>query len=278
MEDDELQAVVPDEEVNSEVEPGEIQESEEAATPDDTDEVDTADEPEADPGVPKGVKKRFDELTREKYAARALADKERSEREYWQKKALDATEARASAPVPTGVQPGVDDYDTYEDYLGALTDWKVEQRLSEQRVENTQQAEQRAKAELHSRYMDRASQAQDRYTDYDAVAHGQHWIPSETMTNAILESEQGPDIAYWLGSNPGEAERIARLGNTEQLMELGRVAAHAAKPPKKKATGAPPPIKPAGAKATAEKSPDEMSDAEFNAWRRKQISSRRGYS
>jgi hypothetical protein len=44
------------------------------------------------------------------------------------------------------------------------------------------------------------------------------------MAHAILHSEQGPDIAYHLGKNPAEAERISKLAPALQLVELGKIA------------------------------------------------------
>ena len=43
------------------------------------------------------------------------------------------------------------------------------------------------------------------------------------MALAMKTSEQGPDVAYFLASNPGESERIAALSPLEQAREMGRL-------------------------------------------------------
>lgn len=73
----------------------------------------------------------------------------------------------------------------------------------------------------------------------------------------VVKSEQGPDIAYYLGKNPDIAERIARLDSNDQIAAVGRLAGQLSKttqkepssvtkPPVKVAsvTKAPPPPKP----------------------------------
>ena len=67
-----------------------------------------------------------------------------------------------------------------------------------------------------------------------------------TMAEAIRESDFGPDIAYYLGTNPSESNRIARLTPLSQAKEIGRIEAKLqAEPPKAvKTTSAPAPIKP----------------------------------
>lgn len=93
----------------------------------------------------------------------------------------------------------------------------------------------------------------ERYPDFaEKVTEGAKtaaWKCSPLMAIAIKASEVGPDVAYHLATNPAESERIARLGNVEQAMEIGRLegrylarsnTATPATPPKL-ATGAPPP-------------------------------------
>lgn len=257
-----------------EVEEVEIEEvAEEATVSDETTTEEVEEIPEESSAEPKkkGVQKRLDELTREKYEARRQAERERAEREYWQKKAMGIDKE----PEPTG-KPTADKFETYEDYLEALSDWKLDQRLSKQQQEQTKNTEEQKKAELAQSYKTRVEAVKSKFEDYDEVAHGLHWSPTETMAAAIMESEKGPEIAYWLGSHPEDAERIGRMSERQQLLEMGRIAEIAATP-KKKATEAPPPIKPAGTNTKAEKDPSEMTDAEFAAWRRKQIAARRKF-
>jgi hypothetical protein len=71
------------------------------------------------------------------------------------------------------------------------------------------------------------------------------------MAQAIQYSEIGPDLAYHLGANPKEAERISRLPPILQAKEIGKLEAKlATNPPVKKTTSAPTPISPITARST----------------------------
>ena len=92
------------------------------------------------------------------------------------------------------------------------------------------------------------------------------------MAETIQASEIGPELAYYLGSNPKEAERIARLSPYLQAKEIGKIEVKLAdNPPVKKTTSAPPPIKPVTAKTvgapvrdtTDPRSIKEMSTSEW---------------
>jgi hypothetical protein len=72
------------------------------------------------------------------------------------------------------------------------------------------------------------------------------------MAATIQESDMGPDIAYYLGKNTAEADRIARLSPFLQAKELGKLEAKLAAtvtPPKPSA--APAPISPIKAPASS---------------------------
>ena len=60
-----------------------------------------------------------------------------------------------------------------------------------------------------------------------------------------------PEVAYHLGANPKEAERISRLSPILQAKEIGKIEAQlAANPPVKKTSNAPAPISPVSARTT----------------------------
>jgi hypothetical protein len=70
------------------------------------------------------------------------------------------------------------------------------------------------------------------------------------MAETIKASDLGPDLAYWLGSNPKEAERISRLSPLLQAREIGKIEAKlGSEPVQKKTTSAPEPIRPVSARA-----------------------------
>jgi len=77
------------------------------------------------------------------------------------------------------------------------------------------------------------------------------------MAQAVQASDAGPDIAYYLGSNPKEADRISRLSPILQAKEIGRIEAKIANDvPVKRTTSAPAPISPVTARTAGNPSYD----------------------
>ena len=100
-------------------------------------------------------------------------------------------------------------------------------------------------------YHDREEQAREKYDDFEQVVYNRNLPITDVMAQTIQASEVGPDVAYYLGSNPKEADRIARLSPFLQAKEIGRIEAKIAEnPPVKRSTNAPPPIKPVTAKSS----------------------------
>ena len=77
------------------------------------------------------------------------------------------------------------------------------------------------------------------------------------MAQTIQASDIGPELAYYLGANPKEAERISRLAPFLQAKEIGKVEAKLAdNPPVKRSSTAPSPISPVSAKSSGSPSYD----------------------
>lgn len=99
--------------------------------------------------------------------------------------------------------------------------------------------------EVEQAYSEREETALEKYDDFEQVAYNQTLPVTEVMKITIMESEQGPDVLYWLGSNPKEAARISRLSPAAQAKEIGRIEARLEMtPPAPKASKAPAPINP----------------------------------
>ncbi len=140
-----------------------------------------------------------------------------------------------------------------------------------------QQEALRQRTTVDATYEDRAEAARDKYDDFNQVAHGDHWSPTPGMTEAIKTSDIGPDLAYYLGSNPKEASRIAALSPVQQIREIGKIEAkieNTSIVPVKRTSSAPAPITPVTPRAslpvvdttdprsTSEMSPDRWIEAE----------------
>lgn len=218
--------------------------------------------------LPRGVQKRIDRLTREKYRLQAELDVARKH----------GPQPEAQPKPASAGEPKADQFKSYEEYLEARAEWKAEQRvekrLGELRDTAQRQAGQAEQEKLQSQWEKRVNEALTTYDDFEEVALSPEVPISEPMMAAILRSPKGADVAYHLGKNHDLAAQIAALDPVSAAIRIGELAASLTRPTPKKTTGAPPPINPVGGRASTNKDPAQMSDAEFAAWRRDQIKRR----
>ena len=152
-------------------------------------------------------------------------------------------QAQAMPQVPAEIPP-MEQFESPDAYAEALA-YKKAQELIQQREM------QRQHAEILSAYSEREEVAAEKYADFKQVAYGDHVRITQVMADTIRASEVGPDVAYYLGSNPSEAAKIADLPPFLQAKEIGRLEAKLlSDPPVKKSTSAPPPIAPVTARGT----------------------------
>jgi len=152
--------------------------------------------------------------------------------------------AQQSAPAAPAAPVVPEQFATTEDYVEALALQKADQLLS-------QREQQKHQKEVIEAYHDREEEARNKYDDFEQVAYNPNLPITSDMAQAIQYSEIGPDLAYHLGANPKEAERISRLPPILQAKEIGKLEAKlATNPPVKKTTSAPTPISPITARST----------------------------
>lgn len=134
--------------------------------------------------------------------------------------------------------------------------------------------EQRTKADQHDRlreqYDERTEKAKGRYADFVAVVENPLLPVNEAMAEFIMDSEHGPDVAYFLGKNPAKAEQIAQLSPVRAARELSRIEAEIAARPKASPSKAPDPISPVGTRGKAAASPLPSDDDDIETWMRKE--------
>ena len=155
-----------------------------------------------------------------------------------------------TAPAPAELPPP-EQFDSVDAYADALATRKAEELLAQRELE-------RQKMDLLEAYHDREEEARGKYDDFEQVAYNPKLPISNAMAETIQASEIGPDIAYYLGSNPKEAARIASLNSPIlQAKEIGKIEAKiASEPVLKKTTSAPPPIAPISGRSAGSPSYD----------------------
>jgi len=237
--------------------PVEAEEVVEAAATEET-QSEPTEEPKEERKVPRGVQKRLDELTRRIH-------EERSEKE----RLIGLLESRQ--PVDSGNAPDRGDFENYEDYLEARAEYKAEQKINkvladrDDKVRKSQEQDRQGK--MADSWAQKTDTARERYPDFDAVTMRDDITVSQQMAQAMLAMDDGADIAYYLGKNQNEAERLAKLDSISVAIEIGKLASKIATLEK---TKAPPPITPVGAARSGSKDPERMSVNEWMDWRGKQ--------
>lgn len=226
--------------------------------------VETAPVIEAKPETEKpkrdNLQARINKLTRERYEA--------EERATQLEQMLNAT---AQKPADA---PKREAFESYEDYVEAkaafVAEQKVMQTIKAREEEESKRKQESASRETWTNWETRKETARDKYADFDEVINQD--IPITTaMQQAIMESDMGPDVAYYLGTHPEEAERISKLSHARQLLEMGKLEIKASEP--KKPSSAPAPIDPVKPNGNLyDPSPNEKdSDEVWMAKRRKQV-------
>lgn len=172
----------------------------------------------------------------------------REQRKWEREQAARATEAQArKAPVEI---PSIEQFNSPEEYADLLAERKAEELLARR-----EQA--RAQSEIIESYHDKEEDARNKYDDFEQVAYNPKLPITNEMAQTIQSSDVGPDMAYYLGSNPKEAERISRLSPLQQAKELGKIEAKLAdNPVVKKTSSAPAPIAPITARSTGSSATD----------------------
>lgn len=170
--------------------------------------------------------------------------------------------------------PPADQFESTEAYAEALAERKAEELLARREAERQQ-------AELLEAYADREEQAREKYDDFQQVVYNPNLPVTQVMAQTIQASEIGPEIAYYLGTNPKDAERISKMSPFLQAKEIGKIEAKLAdNPPTKKPSSAPAPIAPVTPRGgngktldtTDPRSVKEMSTSEWiEAERQRQI-------
>lgn len=152
---------------------------------------------------------------------------------------------REQAPPPPPVEAITPDkFESTDAYTEALATRKAEELLRQREMQKQQR-------EILDAYSEREEEARTKYEDFEQVAYNPSLPITTVMAQTIQASDIGPEMAYYLGTNPKEADRISKLPPFLQAKEIGKIEAKlAADPPVKKSTSAPAPISPVTAKSS----------------------------
>ena len=165
----------------------------------------------------------------------------REQRKWEREQANRQAETQVLRAAPTAT---ADQFESTEAYADALAYQKAEELIAKREAAKQQ-------SQVLESYHDLEEEARTKYDDFEQVAYNPKLPVTNVMAETIQSSEIGPELAYYLGSNPKEAERISRMTPLSQAKEIGKIEAKlVSAPPVKKTTSAPAPISPVTARSS----------------------------
>ena len=217
------------------------------------------------PPQPRGNwQKRVDKLTRRSSELQETVERLQAELNGLKSRPADVPAAKqgpAGKPLPDDPR-----FSTYEDYVEALTDWKMDQKIAADAKAKAEATEKEHATNALSEYNKQLEATRAAHADFEdvveSIASGNVQIP-DGLQPAIIESGNGPEIVYYLGKHPEVARQLCEMSLPAAAVEIGRISvklpasrggASTAKP-KSAATTAPTPINPVGARGSAQPTP-----------------------
>jgi hypothetical protein len=258
---------------NDELEAAPESESEQGENEDESEESATTEE-----GKHKknGFKKRFDRLKRREMEAK-------KEVEYWKREALKGNNQPKSEPTPRAAisgKPKADDFNTHEDFVEALSDWKFTEKLKDYDKSKQQEKVQATQKEKLTSWQSKVESYKESNPDFEeTMEEAEDVILPYGAEEAIMDSEFGPKILHELAKNPELAIKISKLSAASAIREIGKIEARLEDKTTKQTTSkAPKPITSVrgGAKITKSLSDPNLTQAEYEAIRAKQSAGRAG--
>ena len=232
-------------------------------------------EVKADENTEKAVEADDQGPSEEELAAQAAAEEERQAKKR-ERRARARKERREKAAAydqikaaAAGAEPKEADFEDYNEFVAAKAVYTYRKADTEAKAEAAKaEAEAAAEADksvINEDWREQVERAKKTRPDFEQVAFS---APiSDDVSDLIVSSDMGADLAYHLGQNHAEARRISQLSQVDAARELGRLEAKlATPPPKPKTTTAPPPIEPVQGGA-GNVDPAKMDFASYEKWR-----------
>lgn len=185
-----------------------------------------AGEPSAnEPGEkkPDGIQKRFNEMTRHRRELEsANQDLENDNQTLKQKLELFEKIAPQQPAKPEG-KPRVEDFETYEDFTEALTDWKVEEKELQRAEQRKTEAAKQTKIEKQQRLDEVLFGVEKQHEEFPEMISRLAPRINDQLIDVVMESEIPGRIFFHLGSNPDFAATLAGKTPLQQTREILRL-------------------------------------------------------
>ena len=173
------------------------------------------------------LERRFSEITKQREQARQEAQREREQREALEAR-LKELEAKVNPPAAQpedelGEEPKPEMFNDMFEYARALAEYTADKKLMER---DKEEKARQAKAEQEAKFQawaDRVNAAKNELPDFDDMVQSSDVRISDPVRDAIIESEHGPKILYWLAENTDFAKKLADMSVFSAVREIGKI-------------------------------------------------------
>jgi hypothetical protein len=176
------------------------------------------------------LEKRFSELTKARKLAEENAAKEREQREQLEAKLREYEDRQAPQPKadesPIGREPRADQFDDAFEYAKALAEWSAEKALYDRDQQDLNRKIEEERQKTLKTWSEKLQKAKPNLADFDEIVNSTQVVVSNEVRDAIVESDVGPEILYYLaGLDNEEAEKFQALPMSKALREIGKLEA-----------------------------------------------------
>jgi hypothetical protein len=194
--------------------------------------------PKVDPT--EKMQKRIDKLTAQKSEAERRAEQLAKELEAERSKHIEAAPVEEPVEVPQAelrkrpklgetINPRTGKpHETQEEYEDDLMDWRDERNA----IEYAKSEQTRKANEVLTTYNDRVEEFKATHEDFADVVGKNIEIP-QGVQMAILEMENGPEVAYFLGLHPEVCRDLLKMSQPKAILEIAKMSARLEEPAKK---------------------------------------------
>lgn len=155
------------------------------------------------------------------------------------------TEAKHEAVVTTQGRPSLDQFETHEEWVEAVADWRYDQRRAKEREEERRETAQ-------SEWDRKIAEGKSKFADFEDALESAP-APSPAVAKHLFRPTTTPEVIHYLATNPDEYNKLNRMKDPDDIAEYMAEIKYKLKTPTtktKQASSAPPPIKPVTPRAS----------------------------
>lgn len=185
-----------------------------------TAETEPTDQTEQETQPDENVEKSYTKAEVEEIMAKRVARENRKLQREWEAKKQAETKIAEPAVAP----PKLEDFETTEEWLDARSDWKYDQRIIAEAQKAKAEAEKQDIDRLQKKYEAQKAKMADKYADYDDLMDSLKDLDIPPyLSQAVMESDIGGELSYYLGKNPLELEKLLDLPPFAAVKAVGKL-------------------------------------------------------